>query len=241
MTLGEFAATVVSDLNSARPEAACERIRGGVPLADVRALVNAELRALVTGEQPPTKSAPAGQCRIASAPGSDVRVRSIVPRSVPGGSIRMLTRNTVVLNIGSAAFGVRRWRQPNPEPNADFDPRKMVEACDDETVEPGAAIVAYAAYDAVEFAGGDRHGAALTIAGAHRVPLAWLYRRDSRRAFGIDPGARDWLLVREFVAFAGALGDASSAAALAALAEHPSHFVRWAAAHALHRLTALPA
>jgi hypothetical protein len=102
----------------------------------------------------------------------------------------------------------------------------MVEACDNETVEPGAAIVAYAAYDEVEFAGGDRHGPALTIAGAHRVPLAWLYRRDSRRAFGIDPGARDWLLVREFVAFADALGDASSAAALAALAEHPAQFVR---------------
>ena len=233
----EIASAIAPDISAARFEAALESFASALESDAIRKLLNTELNALLRGTPAPTKSAPAGQLRIVSGPDADMRLRVVQPANAPASAfIKTLTRNTLIGNAGNAPFAVRRWLQKEPFPNDVFDARKTIEAAGAVALFPGKSISLRAGYDAYEIAPTDRAAAVVTLAGTHAVPLTWLYRRDTRRAISVEPVARDWLRIQELLAFADAIGDASLAPALASLAVHPSHFVRWAAAKSALRV-----
>jgi hypothetical protein len=199
-------------------------------------LIEAELTALLGFDAAPTKRAPAGELRIVNDRRADLRLKVIRPRSAETANIATLTRNTMIGNIGSSRAVVRRWYQPQPFPNDVFDATKTIEAAPDYPLRPGEALALRAGFDAYEIIAQDRPVAIFLLGGASALPLAWTYRRDTRLPVAAQPVARDWLRVRELLAFTDALGDASLVPAIAELAGHPSHFVRWAAGAAAARL-----
>jgi hypothetical protein len=218
------------DLAAGRHAAARARFSSIVQPEIARDLVTRELTALLLQETAPAKSAPEGQLRITRGPCADLRLRVVRPGEPAPATIATLTRPTLVGNAGQAPFALRRWRQPEPFPNDVFDAARTIEPPSVTVLRPREVAELRAGYDAYEIATADRAAVAFVIGGAHELPLAWTYRRDTRRATSVQPVARDWLRTREVITFAGALCDASLAPAAVQLAEHPSHFVRWAAA-----------
>ena len=203
----------------------------------VRAFVIGGLAELRAGGGGGARRAPAGHLRIHDAPQLDVRARLVSGREPPPGApIVTLTRHTLVGNVGSSAFVVRRWRQPNPLPNDAFDPRRRLDGSSDRVLEPGDALALTAASDAFVLLEAAGPGLALTAAGSLRVPFAWHYDPRSGRPVRLAPARKDWLYLQEVLRLATAVGDASLGPALATLYAHPSHFVRWAAANAAWRV-----
>jgi hypothetical protein len=202
----------------------------------VRAFVHGGLAELRSGDGGAGRRAPAGHLRIHDAPQLDVRARVVSGRKARAGApIVTLTRHTLVGNAGSAAFLVRRWRQP-PLPNDVFDPNRRLDACDDVVLEPGEAIALSAPSDAFVLLKNAEPAMALTAAGSHVVPFAWHYDAVSGRPIRLAPVHKEWLYLQELLRLAAAVGDESSAPGLAALYAHPSHFVRWSAASTARRI-----
>jgi hypothetical protein len=223
LTNGCFAAARADFLDTFRPDVA-------------RELIECELTALLRNEAAPTKRAPAGELRIVSEQHADLRLRIIGPAARAGANVATLTRNTMVGNTGSAPAVIRRWYQPQPFPNDVFDASKAIEAMPDVTLRAGEALALRAGFDAYEIVAPDRAAIMFVLGGESALPLAWSYRRDTRLPVAAQPVAREWLRVRELLAFSTALNDASLVPAITELAHHPSHFVRWAAGAAAARL-----
>jgi hypothetical protein len=223
LTNGCFAAARAGFLRTLRPEIA-------------RELIDCELIALLRHDTAPTKRAPAGELRIVRERHVDLRLRIVRPGAHTGANVATLTRNTMVGNTGSAPAIIRRWYQPQPFPNDVFDASKAIEAMPDVTLRAGEAVALRAGFDAYEIVAHDRAAIVFVLGGESALPLAWTYRRDTRLPVAAQPVAREWLRVRELLAFSDALNEASLVPAIAELAEHPSHFVRWAAGAAAARL-----
>jgi hypothetical protein len=147
-----------------------------------------------------------------------------------------LTRNTLIGNAGSAPVAIRRWRQPQPFPNDVFDVAKTIEAAPDVTLGSGDVLALRAGFDAYDIVAHDRAAVLFVLGGQSALPLAWTYRRHTRLPVAAQPVDRAWLRIRQLLAFSDALADASLVPAIAALADHPSHFVRWAAGVSTARL-----
>lgn len=227
---------IAADLQADRRDAALARLRPILRPELLRELIDLELRALLDGSPAPTKRAPEGELRLSKGGTFDMRVRVVRPDTRPPQHIKTLTRPTLIGNAGAQPFVVRRWWQPEPFPNDLFDARKTIEVRGEVTLGSGEAMALRAGYDAYEIAAGERSAVVVTVAAAHAVSLTWMYRRDTGRPVRVEPVARDWLRVQELLTFADALEDPSLVPAIAQLAEHPSHFVRWAAAKSTLRL-----
>jgi hypothetical protein len=223
LTNGCFAAARADFLRTLRPDVA-------------RALIESELTALLRHEAAPTKRAPAGELRIVRERHADLRLRIIHPGARTGATIATLTRNTMVGNAGSATAVIRRWHQPQPFPNDVFDAAKAIEPLPDVMLRPGEALALRAGFDAYDIVAPDRAAIVFVLGGESALPLAWTYRRATRLPVAAQPVAREWLRVRELLAFSVALNDASLVPAIVELAGHPSHFVRWAAGASAARL-----
>ena len=115
-------------------------------------------------------------------------------------------------------------------------PTKTIEAAPDYTLRTGEALALRAGFDAYEIVAHERPAIVFVLGGESALALTWTYQRDTRLPIAAQPIARDWLRVRELLAFTEALGDTSLVPAIAELADHPSHFVRWAAGAAAARL-----
>ena len=223
LTNGCFAAARADFLHTLRPEVA-------------RELIQCELTALLRNEPAPTKRAPAGELRIVNERHADLRLRVVRPDARTGANVATLTRNTMVGNTGPAPAVIRRWHQPQPFPNDVFDASKAIEAMPDVTLCAGEALALRAGFDAYEIAAPERAAIVFVLGGESALQLAWSYRRDTRLPVAAQPVAREWLRVRELLAFSTALNDASLVPAITELAHHPSHFVRWAAGASAARL-----
>jgi hypothetical protein len=202
----------------------------------VRTFVERDLRRVVSGEAPATKDAARGQLRLIATDGLDLRARIVRPGEQLARSVVTLTRNTLVGNAGREAFALRCWSVPPGVANDVFDPAVRIAADGDVPLAPGEARAFHAgtqAYDIVPQAGA---AVALTAAGSRSAALAWHYDRATRRPVRAEPAHKEWLLLRELLAFAEMLGDAALLPAIAEVADHPSHFVRWAAAKAAYRI-----
>ena len=202
----------------------------------VRTFVEADLRRLVAGEPHDTKDASAGQLRLIATAELDLRARIVRPGAARSRSIVTLTRNTMLGNAGREPFALRCWSVPPGVANDVFDPAVRIVAEPEQVLAPGEARTLRAATDAYEIVAAGRPAVALTAAGPPVAALAWHYERTTLRPVRAEPARKDWLLARELLAFAEMLGDASLLPAMAELAEHPSHFVRWAAAKAAYRI-----
>jgi hypothetical protein len=223
LTNGCFAAARADFLHMLRPEVA-------------RELIECELAALLRNEAAPTKRAPAGELHIVSERHADLRLRIIRPAARAPANVATLTRNTMLGNTGSAPAVIRRWCQPQPFPNDVFDASKTIETMPDVTLRAGEALALRAGFDAYEIVAPERAAIVFVLGAETALPLAWSYRRDTRRPLAAQPVAREWLRVRELLAFSTALDDASLLPAITELAHHPSHFVRWAAGASAARL-----
>ena len=202
----------------------------------LRAFVDADLACLIGNEAYQTKNAPAGQLRLFASDTLVVRARLTKPGRAPSRIVSTLTRHTLLGNAGRAPFVLRRWQVPERR-NDVFDPALRATAMPAVVLAPGEAVAFRAGTDAYEVSAEAGVAAvALTAAGAHAVPLAWQCDRATGRPLRAEPARTEWLLIRELLTFAEMIGDASLAPALDEVADHPSHFIRWAAGKAATRV-----
>jgi hypothetical protein len=234
--LSEAAIRIASDLTNSCLAAAREDFLRTIRPDAARELLRNELTALIHHEEAPTKRAPAGELRIVNERRADLRLLVVRPGARSGANVSTLTRNTIIGNIGSAPAVINRWHQPQPFPNDVFNAAKTIEAAPDVMLGPRDALALRAGFDAYDIVAHDRAAIVFVLGGESALPLAWSYRRDTRRPVAAQPVAREWLRLRELLAFSDALGDASLVPAIAGLANHPSHFVRWAAGASAARL-----
>ncbi len=202
----------------------------------VRTFVEADLRRLVSRQPHDTKDAAAGQLRLIATPELDLRARIVRPDAPLARTIVTLTRNTMLGNAGREPFVLRCWSVPPGVANDVFEPAVRIVPEAEAVLAPGDARTLRAATHAYEIVPAERAAVALTAAGPPVAALAWHYERTTLRPVRAEPARKEWLLVRELLAFAEMLADASLVPAMAELAEHPSHFVRWAAAKAAYRI-----
>ena len=234
--LTESSVRIARDLNAGRWALAREAFRPMLRPDVARGLIEAELIALLRHDAPPTRSAPSGQLRIVGGAHADLRLRIVRPGELGAATVATLTRPTMVGNAGRAPVVVRRWYQPQPFPNDRFDAARTIVPAADVRLDAGDVIALRAGFDAYDLNADDRGTIVFVIGGAHELALAWTHRRNGGRALAASPVARSWLRLRELLTFSEALADASLVPAIAQLGEHPSHFVRWAAATSALRL-----
>ena len=234
--LTEATVGIARDLSDGRVALARAAFRSLLRPEVARSLIEAELTAFLRHDAPPTKGAPSGRLRIVGTDHADLRLRIVRPGKRGTATVATLTRPTMVGNAGRAPVIVRRWYQPDPFPNDRFDAARTIVPAADVRLDPGDLVALRAAFDAYDLEADDRAATVFVIGGAHEVALAWTHRRRGGRPLAASPVARSWLRLRELLTFADALGDATLVPAIAQLGEHPSHFVRWAAATSALRL-----
>lgn len=179
---------------------------------------------------------PASRVRIHRSPALRIDatpVRGALSDSV---TVGMATRHTLIANVGAAPLRVRRFHQPQPEPHDVFDPARRLQRLDDLVVPPGEVTSCSALTGAYQFAA-DVATVALVASGPHQSALRWHYDVRSLRPVRATPTDDAWLRIRELLKFAEVVGDPSVVPALDVLGEHPSHFVRWAAAQTVLRIS----
>ena len=196
----------------------------------LRERLNERLAVLAAGATSSERLTRPEYVTVAFHPGVRVRARIVRPGDAPRATIAMLSRHTMVGNNGRTPLVVQRYRQPRPEPNDVFDPRRTIDAPSPLRLLPGDALALTAAADGFELVAEDGPGVALIADGPNMVPLRWHHDRATRKPVRAEPSRTTWLRVRELIRYAALIGEPSSAAALAELTAHPSHFIRWAAA-----------
>jgi hypothetical protein len=200
-------------------------------------VVNAELQHLV--DEPAYRSDGLSDVDVvlARSPRFTLTARIVNPTPAPIGA--RVARSSVedylmaVVGKGSAPIVTEWYEQPRPDPNTVFDRTRVLIPRGRRTLVAGEPVRVRAARDVVRIVPADEPSFVAVLASVPVAVLSWEYDLDSGVPARAVSGSTAASRLEATARLLGELGDPSCVPALAELAHHPHHFVRWAAVRAV--------
>jgi hypothetical protein len=132
-------------------------------------------------------------------------------------------------NVGPGCVSVARWRQDWDGPPDVFDRTRGLVPLPSLLLRPGEHVAFQAQRDVARIVALDGAAVVIGFTRMHATPLRWVYDAGTLLPVRAEAADLDAARLEYAMSLLAALAHTDAAPAVAALYEHPDHFVRWSA------------